>query len=341
MILDSGNYPGAMRKLLDLVGYADFPRLQAEALREGRRIGLGLGQELVAEGCSLPTSLLVAGYDGATVRVNPSGQVTVLTGVTSPGSGNETAIAQVAADTLGVDVNTVRVIQGDTETCPVGARQLQLARGHHGRLRHLRRGERAQGKNSQGRGPHARGSAGRPGMPGRQNFSQGRARALRRVQRGRPHHLQRHLRNSRQGDRTGTRGDALLPPSQHLPGGRSPGPLLGVSFVAQCGGRRDRRSRSRHRRAQTPAGLHGSRQRRRGQPDAGRGQRPRRYRARHRRRDLRTSGVRRERPVQDRHLHGLHAADRGRDSAARTRASGNALAVHAAGDQGSRRIGRA
>jgi aerobic carbon-monoxide dehydrogenase large subunit len=120
VILDSGNYPGAMRKLLDLVGYADFPRLQAEALREGRRIGLGLGQELVAEGCSLPTSLLVAGYDGATVRVNPSGQVTVLTGVTSPGSGNETAIAQVAADTLGVDVNTVRVIQGDTETCPWG-----------------------------------------------------------------------------------------------------------------------------------------------------------------------------------------------------------------------------
>jgi len=120
VILDSGNYPGAMRKLLDLVGYADFPKLQAEAAREGRRIGLGLGQELVAEGCSLPTSLLVAGYDGATVRVNPSGQVTVLTGVTSPGSGNETAMAQVAADTLGVDISAVRVVQGDTELCPWG-----------------------------------------------------------------------------------------------------------------------------------------------------------------------------------------------------------------------------
>ncbi|HEY2526218.1 MAG TPA: xanthine dehydrogenase family protein molybdopterin-binding subunit, partial [Candidatus Binataceae bacterium] len=120
VILDSGNYPGAMRKLLDLVGYADFPRLQADALREGRRIGLGLGQELVAEGCSLPTSLLVAGYDGATVRVNPSGQVTVLTGVTSPGSGNETAMAQIAADTLGVDISAVRVVQGDTELCPWG-----------------------------------------------------------------------------------------------------------------------------------------------------------------------------------------------------------------------------
>jgi uncharacterized membrane protein YphA (DoxX/SURF4 family) len=84
VILDSGNYPGAMRKLLDLIDYESFPRIQAEALREGRRIGIGLGQELVAEGCSLPTSLLVAGYDGSTVRINPSGQVTVLTGVTSP-----------------------------------------------------------------------------------------------------------------------------------------------------------------------------------------------------------------------------------------------------------------
>ena len=54
------------------------------------------------------------------MRVNPSGQVMVLTGVTSPGSGNETAIAQVAADTLGVHVNAVRVVQGDTETCPWG-----------------------------------------------------------------------------------------------------------------------------------------------------------------------------------------------------------------------------
>jgi carbon-monoxide dehydrogenase large subunit len=120
VILDSGNYPGAMRKLLDLIDYDNFPKMQAEALREGRCIGLGIGQELVAEGCSLPTSLLVAGYDGATVRVNPSGQVTVLTGVTSPGSGNETAMAQVAADTLGVDVSAVRVIQGDTELCPWG-----------------------------------------------------------------------------------------------------------------------------------------------------------------------------------------------------------------------------
>lgn len=120
VILDSGNYPKALRRVLEMIGYAEFPALQAQARREGRYIGLGIGQELIAEGCALPTSMIVSGYDSATVRINPSGQVTVLTGVTSPGSGNETGIAQMAADALGVDVSNVRVVQGDTETCPWG-----------------------------------------------------------------------------------------------------------------------------------------------------------------------------------------------------------------------------
>jgi aerobic carbon-monoxide dehydrogenase large subunit len=120
VILDSGNYPDALKRVLEMIGYADFPALQKKARDEGRYIGLGIGQELIAEGCALPTSIIVSGYDGATVRINPSGQVTVLTGVTSPGSGNETGIAQVTADVLGIDVARIRVIQGDTETCPWG-----------------------------------------------------------------------------------------------------------------------------------------------------------------------------------------------------------------------------
>ena len=52
--------------------------------------------------------------------MSPSGRVTVLTGITSPGTGNETAIAQIAAQRLGVDLDRVRVFQGDTESCPYG-----------------------------------------------------------------------------------------------------------------------------------------------------------------------------------------------------------------------------
>jgi aerobic carbon-monoxide dehydrogenase large subunit len=119
-MLDSGNYPKALKRVLEKIDYKNFPKMQAEARAQGRFIGLGIGQELTPEGCSMPRSTLLSGYDGATVRVNPSGQVTVLTGVTSPGSGNETAMAQIAADSLGIDIKHIKVIQGDTDTCPYG-----------------------------------------------------------------------------------------------------------------------------------------------------------------------------------------------------------------------------
>ncbi|MDP6816587.1 MAG: xanthine dehydrogenase family protein molybdopterin-binding subunit [Alphaproteobacteria bacterium] len=118
--LDSGNYPGTLKRVLEMIDYEGFPARQEEARREGRYIGLGIGQELTPEGCSMPRSTLLGGYDGATVRVNPSGQVTVLTGITSPGNGNETAIAQIAADSLGVPFDQIKVIQGDTDICPYG-----------------------------------------------------------------------------------------------------------------------------------------------------------------------------------------------------------------------------
>jgi carbon-monoxide dehydrogenase large subunit len=119
-MLDSGNYPEALRTVLEMIDYEGFPRLQEEARKEGRYLGLGIGQELIPEGCSMPGSLLLNGCDGTSVRVSPTGFVTVLTGVTSPGSGNETGIAQIVADTLGCKLERVRVIQGDTETCPWG-----------------------------------------------------------------------------------------------------------------------------------------------------------------------------------------------------------------------------
>jgi carbon-monoxide dehydrogenase large subunit len=83
-------------------------------------MGLGIAQELTPEGIAIPGSLMNSAYDGATVRVAPTGDVTVLTGVTSPGSGNETGIAQIAADMLGCPLDAVRVAQGDTELAPYG-----------------------------------------------------------------------------------------------------------------------------------------------------------------------------------------------------------------------------
>jgi aerobic carbon-monoxide dehydrogenase large subunit len=119
-MIDSGDYAKALRTVLDMVDYEGFPALQEQARAEGKRLGLGIGQELIPEGCSMPGSLLLNGCDGTEVRVSPTGEVTVLTGVTSPGSGNETGIAQIVADALGCSFDRIRVVQGDTESCPWG-----------------------------------------------------------------------------------------------------------------------------------------------------------------------------------------------------------------------------
>lgn len=119
-MLDSGDYHGALDRVLEAVGYAEFPELQASARAEGRFLGLGIGQELTPEGVAMPGSITNNGYDGATVRVMPTGEVMVLAGVTSPGNGNETGLAQIAADTLGCGIDAVTVVQGDTESCPWG-----------------------------------------------------------------------------------------------------------------------------------------------------------------------------------------------------------------------------
>jgi carbon-monoxide dehydrogenase large subunit len=117
--LDSGDYHAVLERALELGGYEAWRAEQARARAEGRWLGVGLAFELTPEGGSLPRSL-VAGYDTSTVRVDPAGTVTVLTGVTNPGGGNDTGIAQIVADVLGLAPEALRVIQGDTDACPYG-----------------------------------------------------------------------------------------------------------------------------------------------------------------------------------------------------------------------------
>ena len=119
LIYDSGDYAGALTKTLELIDY-DEQRRQQKVLREsGVYMGIGVAYELTPEGGTLPGTL-VAGYDTSTVKVDPSGFVTVLTGVTDPGGGNRTGIGQIVADALGVEFENVRILQGDTQACPYG-----------------------------------------------------------------------------------------------------------------------------------------------------------------------------------------------------------------------------
>jgi carbon-monoxide dehydrogenase large subunit len=119
-VIDSGDYATALARVAEAVGYDDFAARREAAARDGRRIGVGVAMELTPEGVAVAGSLMNNGYDGATVRIMPTGDVTVLSGVTSPGTGNETGLAQIAADALSCDVDRVSVVQGHTDACPWG-----------------------------------------------------------------------------------------------------------------------------------------------------------------------------------------------------------------------------
>ncbi len=117
---DSGNYQAALAKAKEII---DYPALRAEQQKgrsEGRLIGIGVSTYV--EICALgPSQAMPAGgWESATVRIEPTGKVTVMTGASPHGQGQETSFAQIAADELGVDLNDVTVIHGDTAIVQYG-----------------------------------------------------------------------------------------------------------------------------------------------------------------------------------------------------------------------------
>ncbi|PYN16916.1 MAG: xanthine dehydrogenase [Candidatus Rokuibacteriota bacterium] len=110
---DSGDYPAGLAMALEMVGAGEFRRRQAEARRAGRYLGLGLGCYVEGTG--------IGPYEGAHVRIEPSGKVLVATGLTTQGQGHGTTFAQIAADALGCDPTDVAVVTGDTTKFNWGA----------------------------------------------------------------------------------------------------------------------------------------------------------------------------------------------------------------------------
>ncbi|WP_426244922.1 aerobic carbon-monoxide dehydrogenase large subunit [Nocardioides sp. LHG3406-4] len=107
---DSGDYPASLEKIKALIGWDDFPALKAEAAKEGRRLGIGLACYVEGTG--------VGPYEGAHVHVETSGKVKVAIGLTTQGQGHATVFAQIVADELGVPIEDVEVVSGDTRKMP-------------------------------------------------------------------------------------------------------------------------------------------------------------------------------------------------------------------------------
>lgn len=117
---DSGDYAAPLKKALDYVDYAGLRREQEQARKEGRLMGIGLSTygEICAIGPSPATP--AGGWESAVVKVEPSGKVTVMTGISPHGQGEETTFAQITADELGVDIDDVIVQHGDTAIVQYG-----------------------------------------------------------------------------------------------------------------------------------------------------------------------------------------------------------------------------
>ncbi len=128
---DSGNYEPALDLALDKVGYADLRRQQAVRREAGGKL-LGIGLASYIEACGLAPSAVVGSlgaqaglWESSTVRVHPTGTVTVFTGSSTQGQGHETTFSQIVAEKLGIDVDQVEVVHGDTE-------QVQFGMGTYG-----------------------------------------------------------------------------------------------------------------------------------------------------------------------------------------------------------------
>ena len=119
---DSGDYSKTLDKAIEIIGYQKLREEQKKARAEGRLVGIGMSSyvELCGVGPSWLAPPGVGFWDVSTVKVEPTGMVQVLTGISPHGQGEETTFAQITADELGVPMDHIRVIHSDTATTPYG-----------------------------------------------------------------------------------------------------------------------------------------------------------------------------------------------------------------------------
>ncbi|WP_121062652.1 xanthine dehydrogenase family protein molybdopterin-binding subunit [Chachezhania antarctica] len=122
---DTGNYDAVMDKLEEIADLQGFDARRKESEANGKLRGLGIASYI--EACGIAPSNLVGAlggrvglYDAATVRVNPTGNVAVMVGAHSHGQGHETTFPQIVAERLGIPVENIEIVHGDTARIPFG-----------------------------------------------------------------------------------------------------------------------------------------------------------------------------------------------------------------------------
>jgi aerobic carbon-monoxide dehydrogenase large subunit len=122
---DSGDYQSTLELAMKAAGYSEFEARRQEAARRGKLRGIGLATYI--EACGIAPSAVVGSlgaraglFESAAVRVHPTGSVTVLTGSHAHGQGHETTFAQVVSDHLGIPIDSIEIVHGDTAKIPYG-----------------------------------------------------------------------------------------------------------------------------------------------------------------------------------------------------------------------------
>lgn len=124
---DSGNYEAATDKAMEMFGYDELRAEQKRRRETGDRVQLGIGVSTFTEMCGLAPSRVLGsldyaagGWEHAQVRVLPTGNVEVVTGISPHGQGHETSYSQIVADRLGVPFENVEILHGDTQVAQKG-----------------------------------------------------------------------------------------------------------------------------------------------------------------------------------------------------------------------------
>ncbi|HEY6821085.1 MAG TPA: xanthine dehydrogenase family protein molybdopterin-binding subunit [Burkholderiales bacterium] len=112
LVLDSGDYPRCQEKVLQAISYETFPARQAAARKQNRHIGIGIAHGVKGTGRGP--------FESGIVRVSPTGRVTVATGALAMGQGLRTALAQICAEQLGLALEQIDVVSGDTASVSLG-----------------------------------------------------------------------------------------------------------------------------------------------------------------------------------------------------------------------------
>ena len=122
---DSGNYEGVLNRLLEMSDYENLKKEREAARANGKLMGIGFSTYI--EACGIAPSAVVGSlgaraglFEAANIRVEPTGSVTLFTGSHSHGQGHETTFAQLIADDLGIPLENVEIVHGDTGKVPFG-----------------------------------------------------------------------------------------------------------------------------------------------------------------------------------------------------------------------------